>query len=98
MIDSRLRPVRAGGSLITPLRSDDLLLRERVGHDLGAASAKVREVASRWRADRMSSTREQTFPPTAVMEPQRQADRLIKAIEDTARRSALVNPPGLQGI
>jgi hypothetical protein len=67
------------------LRSDDLLVRERVGNDLGAASAKVRELASRWRADRVPpSTREQPFPPAAVMEPLRQADRLVKAIEDTA--------------
>jgi hypothetical protein len=67
------------------LRSDDLLVRERVGHDLGAACAKVRELASRWRAERVPpSTREQPFPPAAVMEPLRQADRLVRAIEDTA--------------
>jgi hypothetical protein len=67
------------------LRSDDLLVRERVGHDLGAAAAKVRELASRWRADRVPpSTREQPFPPAAVMEPLRRADRLVRAIEDTA--------------
>jgi len=67
------------------LRSDDLLVRERVGHDLGTAAARVRELASRWRADRVPpSTREQPFPPAAVMEPLRQADRLVKAIEDTA--------------
>jgi hypothetical protein len=67
------------------LRSDDLLVRERVGHDLGAAAAKVRELASRWRADRVPpSTRDQPFPPAAVMEPLRRADRLVKSIEDTA--------------
>jgi len=67
------------------LRSDDLLVRERVGHDLGAAAARIRELASRWRADRVPpSTREQPFPPAAVMEPLRQADRLVKAIGDTA--------------
>jgi hypothetical protein len=67
------------------LRSDDLLVRERVGHDLGAAAAKLRDLASRWRADRVPpSTREQPFPPAAVMEPLRQSDRLVKAIEDAA--------------
>jgi hypothetical protein len=67
------------------LRSDDLLVRERVGHDLAAAAAKVRELASRWRSERVPpSTREQPFPPAAVMEPLRQADRLVRAIEDTA--------------
>ncbi len=67
------------------LRSDDLLVRERVGHDLGSAAARLRELASRWRADRVPpSTREQPFPPAAVMEPLRQADRLVKGIEDTA--------------
>ncbi len=67
------------------LRSDDLLVRERVGHDLGAAAARVRELASRWRAERVPpSTRDQPFPPAAVMEPLRRADRLVKAIEDAA--------------
>lgn len=67
------------------LRSDDLLVRERVGHDLGAAAASVRELSSRWRAERVPpSTREQPFPPAAVMEPLRRADRLVKAIEDAA--------------
>jgi hypothetical protein len=67
------------------LRSDDLLVRERVGHDLGAACARVRELASRWRAERVPpSTREQPFPPAAVMEPLRAADRLVKAMEDAA--------------
>jgi hypothetical protein len=67
------------------LRSDDLLVRERVGHDLGVAAARVRELASRWRAERVPpSTREQPFPPAAVMEPLRRADRLVKAIEDAA--------------
>ncbi len=51
------------------LRSDDLLVRERVGHGLAAAAARVRE---------------QPFPPAAVMEPIRAAERLVRAIEDAA--------------
>jgi hypothetical protein len=67
------------------LRSDDLLVRERVGHDLGMGAARVRDLCGRWRAERVPpSTREQPFPPAAVMEPLRQADRLVRAIEDAA--------------
>ncbi len=67
------------------LRSDDQLVRQRVGRGLGEASAYVRELISRWRADRVPpSTREQPFPPAAVMEPIRQAERLIRAIDDVA--------------
>jgi len=48
------------------LRADDLLVRERVGRGLGEASARLRELISRWRADRVPpSTREQPFPPAA---------------------------------
>jgi hypothetical protein len=67
------------------LRSDDLLVRERVGHGLAAAAAGVRQLASQWRADRVPpSTREQPFPPAGVMEPIRRAERLVRAIEDTS--------------
>ena len=67
------------------LRSDDLLVRERVGHDLGAAAARIRDLASQWRADRVPrSTRDQPFPPAAVMEPIRRAERLVKAIDDVS--------------
>jgi hypothetical protein len=67
------------------LRSDDLLVRERVSHELGAATATVRQLISRWRAERVPpSTREQPFPPAAAMEPIRQGERLVRAIEDTA--------------
>jgi hypothetical protein len=67
------------------LRSDDLLVRERVGHGLGAACARIRDLISRWRADRVPpSTREQPFPPAEVMEPIRRAERLVRAIEDTS--------------
>ncbi|MGO9163286.1 MAG: hypothetical protein ACLP7J_21790 [Streptosporangiaceae bacterium] len=67
------------------LRSDDLLVRERVGHGLAAAAARVRELISAWRADRVPpATREQPFPPAAVMEPIRAAERLVRAIEDAA--------------
>jgi hypothetical protein len=67
------------------LRSDDQLVRERVGRGLGEASAQIRELISRWRADRVPpSTRDQPFPPAEVMEPIRRAERLLRAIEDTA--------------
>jgi hypothetical protein len=67
------------------LRSDDLLVRERVCHELGAATASVRQLISRWRAERVPpSTREQPFPPAAAMEPIRRGERLVRAIEDTA--------------
>jgi hypothetical protein len=67
------------------LRSDDLLVRERVCHELGAATAAIRQLISRWRAERVPpSTREQPFPPATAMEPIRQGERLVRAIEDTA--------------
>lgn len=67
------------------LRADDLLVRERVGHGLSIASAGIRQLVSQWRADRVPpSTREQPFPPTAVMEPIRRSERLVRAIEDTS--------------
>jgi hypothetical protein len=67
------------------LRADDLLVRERVGHELGAAAACVRQLISQWRADRVPpSTREQPFPPAEVMEPIRRAERLVRAIEDAS--------------
>jgi hypothetical protein len=67
------------------LRADDLLVRERVGHGLAAACARIRELASAWRAERVPpSTREQPFPPAEVMEPVRRAERLVRAIEDAS--------------
>ena len=67
------------------LRSDDLLVRERVGRELGTAAAAIRNLISNWRADRVPpSTREQPFPPAAVMEPIRRAERLVKSIEDVS--------------
>ena len=67
------------------LRADDLLVRERVGRGLGEASARLRELISRWRADRVPpSTREQPFPPAEVMEPIRKGERLCRAVEDAA--------------
>jgi len=67
------------------LRSDDLLVRERVGHELSAATATIKGLIGRWRADRVPpSTREQPFPPAAAMEPIRRGERLVRAIEDTA--------------
>jgi hypothetical protein len=67
------------------LRSDDQLVRERVGRGLSEASAKIRDLISRWRADRVPpSTRDQPFPPAEVMEPMRRAERLIREIDDAA--------------
>ena len=65
------------------LRSDDLLVRERVGHGLASSSARLRDLVSAWRADRVPpSTREQPFPPPEVMEPMRKIERLIRAVDD----------------
>jgi len=67
------------------LRSDDQLVRQRVARGLSEASARIRELISRWRADRVPpSTREQPFPPAEVMEPIRRAERLIRAVDDLA--------------
>jgi hypothetical protein len=67
------------------LRADDLLIRERVARSLGEASARLRDLASQWRADRVPpSTRERPFPPAEVMAPLRQADRLGKDIDTVA--------------
>jgi hypothetical protein len=67
------------------LRSDDLLVRERVGRELGTAAAAIRSLISAWRADRVPpSTREQPFPPAALMEPIRRGERLVKSIEDVS--------------
>jgi hypothetical protein len=67
------------------LRSDDQLVRQRVCRGLSEATARIRELISRWRADRVPpSTREQPFPPAEVMEPIRRAERLIRSIDDVA--------------
>jgi hypothetical protein len=67
------------------LRSDDQLVRERVGRGLSEASAKIRDLISRWRAERVPpSTRDQPFPPAEVMEPMRRAERLTREIDDAA--------------
>jgi hypothetical protein len=67
------------------LRSDDLLIRERVGRGIGEAAARLRELSAAWRADRVPpSTRDQPFPPAEVMEPIRRADRLIRSLDDVA--------------
>jgi hypothetical protein len=71
------------------LRSDDLLIRQRVCHDLSEASTRLKQLISDWRTDRVPpSTREQPFPPAEVMEPIRRAERLVRAMTDV---STLVN-------
>jgi hypothetical protein len=71
------------------LRSDDLLIRQRVCHGLGDTTTRLKQLISEWRTDRVPpSTREQPFPPAEVMEPIRRAERLIRAIDDV---STLVN-------
>ena len=67
------------------LRADDLLVRERVAGSLAGATARLRDLASQWRADRVPpSTRENPFPPAEAMAPLRQADRLGKDIDNMA--------------
>ncbi len=90
-IASRLRSLLASDVYTEKgrLRSDDLLVRQRVCHGLGDASARLKELISDWRTDRVPpSTRDQPFPPVEVMEPIRRAERLLRAIEDT---STMVN-------
>ena len=71
------------------LRADDVLVRERVGRGLGEATARLRELISRWRADRVPpSTREQPFPPAEVMEPIRKGERLCGPSGTSPRRCA----------
>jgi hypothetical protein len=67
------------------LRADDLLVRERVGRALADATARLRELAGQWRADRVPpSTRENPFPPAEAMAPLRQAERLGREIDEVA--------------
>lgn len=67
------------------LRSDDQLVRQRVTRGLAEAGARLRELISQWRTDRVPpSTWEQPFPPAEVMEPIRRAERLIRSIDDVA--------------
>jgi hypothetical protein len=67
------------------LRADDLLVRERVARSLADAAARLRDLASQWRADRVPpSTRENPFPSAEVMAPLRQADRLGRDIDTVA--------------
>jgi hypothetical protein len=67
------------------LRSDDLLVRERAGRGLGQAVARIHALISGWRADRVPpSTRENPFPPAGVMEPIRQGERLVRAIDEAS--------------
>jgi hypothetical protein len=67
------------------LRADDLLVRERTARSLAEATARLRDLASQWRADRVpASTRENPFPPAAVMVPLLQADRLGRDIDTVA--------------
>jgi hypothetical protein len=71
------------------LRSDDLLIRQRVVHGIGEATTKLKQLISDWRTDRVPpSTREQPFPPAEVMEPIRRAERLIRSMTDL---STMVN-------
>jgi hypothetical protein len=65
-LGDRLRSVLASDVYSTKgrLRADDMLVRERVGRGLGEASARLRELIARWRADRVPPpTRQQPFPP-----------------------------------
>ena len=83
-IADRLRSLLASDVYTTKgrLRADDLLIRERVAGSLGQASARLRDLAARWRADRVPpSTRDNPFPTAEAMAPLRQADRLGREID-----------------
>jgi hypothetical protein len=86
-IADRLRSLLASDVYTTKgrLRADDLLVRERVARSLGEASARLRDLASQWRAERVPpSTRENPFPAAEVMAPLRQADRIGQDIDTVA--------------
>jgi hypothetical protein len=86
-VADRLRSLLASDVYTTKgrLRADDLLVRERVSRSLAEATARLRDLASQWRADRVPpSTRENPFPPAEAMAPLRQSDRLGKDIEHVA--------------
>jgi hypothetical protein len=71
------------------LRSDDLLVRQRVCHALGEATTKLKQLISDYRTSSVPpSTREQPFPSAEVMEPIRRAERLLRSLTDV---STLVN-------
>ena len=83
-IADRLRSLLASDVYTTKgrLRADDLLIRERVAGSLGQASARLRDLAARWRTDRVPpSTRDNPFPTAEAMAPLRQADRLGREID-----------------
>jgi hypothetical protein len=85
ILDDRLRGLLASDvhSSEGRLPAHDILVRERVGRGLGEASARLRELISRWWADRVPpSTREQPFPPAEAIEPIRKGRHLCRAIED----------------
>ena len=86
-VADRLRSLLASDVYTTKgrLRADDLLVRERVSHSLADATARLRDLASQWRADRVPpSTRENPFPPAEAMAPLRQSDRIGKDIDNVA--------------
>jgi hypothetical protein len=86
-IADRLRSLLASDVYTTKgrLRADDLLVRERVSRSLAEATARLRDLASQWRADRVPpSTRENPFPPAEAMAPLRLSDRLGKDIDNVA--------------
>ncbi len=67
------------------LRADDLLVRDRAARSLAEASARLRDLASGYRAARVPpSTRDNPFPPAEVMAPLRQAEQLGREIEAVA--------------
>jgi hypothetical protein len=67
------------------LRSDDLLVRERVARSLAEATARLRDLSGQWRTDRVPpSTRENPFPPPEGMAPLRQAEKLGRDIDNVA--------------
>jgi hypothetical protein len=78
------------------LRSDDLLVRQRVEHGLAFTAERLRGLASRWRTERVPPpSRASPFPPAEVMAPLRRAERLLRDVEDVTssiRGLPLLNP------
>jgi hypothetical protein len=63
------------------LRADDLLVRERVGRGLGDASARLRELAARWRVRNVGLDELLQFDWTLVGEADALAQALANAPE-----------------
>lgn len=79
-------PVRLFDSA-SGVREHDLLVRARAAEALGAASTVLRDLAARYREERIGpQTREQPFPPAERMAALRRLDAAQRSLSDLASR------------